>query len=252
MNFCNIAVRIPRKFDDIMQDDLKIPELIFHDKFLAAINKPHGQLTHPSSIAMDAGVTAMQSLRNLLGHHVYPIHRLDRKTGGVLLFAMDPDSHKAMQRMFSQNQVIKEYLAIVRGYTEDEGIIDYQVKSESGKLKNALTTYRTLCRTEINIPFGKHETSRYSLVLAEPKTGRMHQLRIHFSHILHPIIGDRPHGCNKQNRLFREKWGMTTMLLHAHRLIFKHPVHGSAVTITAPRQNEFVRMLEILDMKPDN
>jgi tRNA pseudouridine65 synthase len=223
-----------------------MPEIIYQDRYLAAINKPHGQLTHPSSIAVDAGETAMQWLRDQLGQYVYPVHRLDRKTGGALLFALDPETHKLMQKMFAENKIGKEYLAVVRGYTDDEGIINYPVKSESGRSRDALTFYRTIDRAEINVPFGKHNSSRYSLVLAIPKTGRMHQLRVHFSHILHPIIGDRPHGCNKQNRLFKEKWDMTTMLLHAYNLTFKHPIDDSFIEITAQPQKEFRRMTGIL------
>ena len=94
--------------------------------------------------------------------------------------------------------------------------------------------------------FGKHATSRYSLVEAMPKTGRMHQLRKHFAHIFHPIIGDRTHGCNKQNKLFKEKWGMTTMLLHASKLTFEHPVDGQMITIEASLQPEFIKVKTLM------
>jgi tRNA pseudouridine65 synthase len=225
-----------------------MPEIIYRDRHYAAINKPHGLLTHPSSIAVDAGETAMQWLRNQLGQYVYPVHRLDRKTGGVLLFALDREIHRDTQKMFAENRVKKKYLAIVRGYADDEGVIDNPVKGGNGKVRGAVTHYKTLVRTEIAVPCGRHNTSRYSLVLAEPKTGRMHQLRMHFSHILHPIIGDRPHGCNKQNRLFKEQWQMNTMLLHAKRLVFRHPVEGTEIDITAPPQPEFQRMMDVLGL----
>ncbi len=223
-----------------------MPEILYSDDYYVAINKPHGLLTHPSVIAKNANESAMQQVRDFLGRYVYPVHRLDRKTGGVLLFALDQETNKITQKLFSENQIKKEYLAIVRGHTDDAGEIDYPVKNKNGKSKDALTAYQTLARTEIPVPFGKHTTSRYSLVRATPKTGRMHQLRVHFSHILHPIIGDRPHGCNKQNRLFKEQWDMTTMLLHANRLTFNHPVVGSEVNIIADVQAEFKRMLEVL------
>ena len=109
-------------------------------------------------------------------------------------------------------------MPILRGYTEDAGTIDYPLRREDGKLQDAVTHYKTICRTEIDLPFGAHSTSRYSLVEAKPETGRMHQLRKHFAHIFHPIIADRAHGCNKQNKLFKEKWEMDTMLLHASSL----------------------------------
>src|SRR5690606_854269 len=124
--------------------------------------------------------------------------------------------------------------------------IDYPLRKENGVLQEAITEYTTLSRTELDVPFGKHATIRYSLVEARPQTGRMHQIRKHFAHILHPIIGDRPHGCNKQNRFFKEKWAMETMLLHASSLSFEHPVENRSVIIHAPLQEEFLRMREVL------
>lgn len=221
-------------------------EIIYQDYSLVAINKPHGLLVHRSPIATNADTFAVQELRNQLDRHVYPIHRLDRKTSGVLLFALNPDTHRLMQQSFADRKVKKEYLAIVRGYTEDAGTIDYALTNDKGKEQEAVTHYQTLERTEIPVPFGKHLTSRYSLVAIQPETGRMHQIRKHFAHILHPIIGDRPHGCNKQNRLFKEKWEMTTMLLHARQLTFEHPVNQTEIVLKAEIQAEFTRSLGFL------
>ncbi|GAA4462634.1 tRNA pseudouridine(65) synthase TruC [Nibrella saemangeumensis] len=213
---------------------------------MVAINKPHGLLVHRSPIASDAGEFAVQLLRDQLGQRVYPVHRLDRKTGGVLLFALSEAMNAAMQMLFAEGGVQKTYLAIVRGYTDDQQEIDYPLRREDGVLQEAFTVLKTLQRTEVDLPFGKHATSRYSLVELTPTTGRMHQLRKHMAHILHPIIGDRPHGCNKQNRLFKERFAMDTMLLHAQTLRFRHPQTQEAVMISAPLQPEFSRMLTLL------
>lgn len=221
-------------------------DILFRDEHLIAINKPHDLLVHRSSIAADAETFALQLLRNQVGQKVYPVHRIDRKTGGVLLFAFDKATEIQMQKQFADNLVSKEYLAILRGHTPDEGEIDYPLRKENGTLQQAFTAYHTLKRAELDVPFGKHGTSRYSLVAATPATGRMHQLRKHFAHIFHPIIGDRTHGCNKQNKLFTEKWAMSTMLLHASSLKFNHPVSAEAITIQAPLQVEFIRMMELL------
>ncbi len=157
-------------------------------------------------IANDASEFALQILRDQLNQHVFPCHRLDRKTSGVLLFAKDEMTNRIMQRKFAEGQVSKKYVAIVRGYTNDKGIIDYPLKKEGvGTVQEAVTAYNTLQQTEMEIPFSGKSTSRYSLVEIEPLTGRMHQIRKHFAHIFHPIIGDRPHGCNKQNKLFKDK-----------------------------------------------
>lgn len=220
--------------------------ILFRDEYLIAINKPHGLLVHRSSIAADAEEFALQLLRDQVGQQVNPVHRLDRKTGGVLLFAFNKQVEIAMQKQFAENLVNKNYLAIVRGHTPDNEEIDYPLRKENGTLQEAFTSYRTLKRAELNVAFGSHPTSRYSLVEATPATGRMHQLRKHFSHIFHPIIGDRTHGCNKQNKLFKEKWKMDTMLLHASSMNFRHPVNGNLITIDAPLQQEFVRMMELM------
>ena len=152
-----------------------------------------------------------------------------------------------MQDKFSKGLVKKKYLAIVRGYTDNDGIIDYPLKREDGTLKEAGTHYKTMDRTELDIPFSGQPTSRYSLVEIEPQTGRMHQIRKHFAHIFHPIIGDRPHGCNKQNRLFKEKWNMTSMMLHSSSLSFDHPGNEEKVVIKAKPSIEFFRTYKILD-----
>ena len=223
-------------------------EILFHDENLIAANKPNGLLVHRTSLATDAEEFALQILRNQICQQVFPCHRLDRKTSGVLIFALNPVSHAQIQKQFAENKVEKKYLAIVRGFTEKSGIINYPLKKENGILQDAITNFRTIDKSEIEIPFGKQATSRYSLVEITPKTGRMHQIRRHFAHILHPIIGDRPHGCNKQNKLFKEKWNMTTMLLHASEIRFSHPVLNQEILIKAPLNQEFMRTAKLLNL----
>ncbi len=221
-------------------------DILYRDEYLIAINKPHGLLVHRSSIAADVEEFALQMLRDQIGIKVNPVHRIDRKTGGVLLFAFDKAVETAMQQQFMENKVSKKYLAVVRGHTPDTEEIDYPLRKENGTEQNALTAYTTLKRAELAVPFGKHDTSRYSLVEVVPQTGRMHQIRKHMSHIFHPIIGDRTHGCNKQNKLFKDQWEMTTMLLHASNLSFAHPITQEIVIIDAPLQDEFSRVLQLM------
>ncbi len=224
-------------------------EILFQDDHLVAINKPHGLLVHRSKIAIEEEVFALQLLRDQLSVKVYPIHRLDRKTGGVLLFGLNEEMNRKMQKLFADRQVIKKYLAIVRGFTGDEQRIDHPIKKENGALQEAVTSFTTIDRVELNIPFGKHATSRYSLLELTPETGRKHQIRKHLAHIDHPIIADRPEGCNKQNKLFKEKFGLTTMMLHAAQLDFTHPCSGQSITIRAELQGEFRRMISVLGFK---
>ena len=225
-------------------------DILYRDEHLIAINKPHGLLVHRSPIAADVSEFAVQKLRDQIGQWVTPVHRLDRKTGGVLLFALDKESEIAMHKQFMEGKVEKKYLAIVRGHTPDSGEIDYPLRKENGVIQDAFTRYTTLQRAELPISLGNHPTSRYSIVEAIPTTGRMHQLRKHFAHINHPIIGDRPHGCNKQNRLFKERWEMDTMMLHAAYQSFIHPVTQQKVIIEAPLQDEFLRVMGIMHLKP--
>ena len=221
-------------------------EIIYQDAHIISINKPHGLLVHRSPIARNVEMFAVQMLRDQVGQHVHPVHRLDRKTGGVLLFALDKESSRQFQYQFAENKLQKTYHAIVRGYTSGEGEIDYPLRKENGNLQEAFTAYRTLQRAELPVPMGKHQTSRYSLLEIYPKTGRMHQIRKHMAHIMHPIIGDRPHGCNKQNRLFKERWQMDTMLLHASKLEVAHPHTNEKLCLKAPLHDEFCRMMQLM------
>jgi tRNA pseudouridine65 synthase len=221
-------------------------EIIYKDNHLVAINKPHGLLVHRSKLAQDTDNFALQGLRDLLGRRVYPCHRIDRKTSGVLLFALDKITSRLMMEKFSKGQIQKKYLAIVRGYTSAKGFIDYPLTSESGSKQQAFTKYFTIEKLEIEQPFGKFPTSRYSLVEVDPLTGRMHQIRKHFAHIYHPIIGDRPYGCNKQNRLFKEIWNMTTMMLHAYQLEFIDDVSHKKISICAIPSEEFMNTCKLL------
>jgi len=223
-------------------------DILYRDKHLLAINKPHGLLVHRSSIATNADVFALQLVRDQIGQRVYPVHRLDRKTGGVLLFALSKEMHAELSDLFKNGEVNKKYLAIVRGYTKEKESIDYPLKNDKGKIQEALTHYTTISKADIPYALEKHSTQRYSLVEVKPETGRMHQIRKHFSHIFHPIIGDRPHGCNKQNRFFKEQFSMDTMLLHAHSIEFHHPRNKKLIKITAPLQSEFKRMIKVLGL----
>lgn len=221
-------------------------EILFQDEFIVAINKPHGLLVHRSPIAADASEFAIQLLRDQLGQKVYPTHRLDRKTSGVLIFALDENTNRLMQQDFMNKKVDKKYLTFVRGFAPNEGTIDYELTTDDGKVQDAITHFKTLEQFEIPVPLGKHTSSRYSLLTVNPETGRMHQIRKHLAHIFHPIIGDRPHGCNKQNKLFLEQWNMNRMLLHASEIRFTHPVTKLETHIEAAMSSEFTRMLKMM------
>ena len=190
----------------------------------------------------------MQLLRDQIGQKVYPIHRLDRKTSGVLLFGLNQEITPLLNKLFADRTIEKTYQAIVRGYFPESLHLDYPLTNEQGKVQEAVTRFKLLSTSEIDVPFGEHMTSRYSLIKIKPETGRMHQIRKHCKHLRHPIIGDRPYGCNKQNKLFKERWNLTKMMLHAWRLEFIHPITKKLLLLEGQFPSEFLRMKEELKL----
>ncbi len=212
---------------------------------MIAINKPHGLLVHRSRIAGNASQFALQLVRDYCGHYVYPVHRLDRKTSGVLLFTKSSETAKTIQKQFLDKTIQKNYLAMVRGYTPESGTIDYAIGEDQVK-KDAVTLFTTLKNFEIDYPSHNHPTSRYSFLNIQPLTGRFHQIRKHMAHIRHPIIGDRPHGCNKQNRFWKNTFGITDMMLHANKLIL-NDLSGNLIEIEAGMSDSFMKTLKTLE-----
>lgn len=196
--------------------------LLHRDERLAAFNKPSGLLVHRGWGNDD--IVAVELAREAVGVRVHPVHRLDRATSGVLLFALDPECAAALGRAFEAGLVRKAYLALVRGVAPEEGVIDNPVpKTEGGPRVPAVTAFRR-----------RHAGERWSLVEARPRTGRLHQIRRHLKHISHPIVGDVNYGKGDINRLFRERYELRRLALHAAELGFAHPFSGDEVTIRAP------------------
>ena len=213
--------------------------ILFQDRDIVAINKPSALLVHRNRQARDH-VFALQLLRDQLGQFVYPVHRLDRATSGVLLFAKSSEIASRLVKSFTDREVSKTYHAVVRGYTAEEGLIDYPLaESSEDTPKEARTRFRLLATSEIDEPIAPHATIRMSLVEAFPETGRMHQLRKHFKHISHPILGDTTYGKGPYNRFLRERYFLNRLLLHAASLTFPHPDTGESVTLNAPTPSEF-------------
>lgn len=215
-------------------------QILFRDDHLVAVNKPSGLLVHRSWVAADATDFALQRVRALTGRWVYPVHRLDRPTSGVLLFAFSPQAARTVQQQIEDGTLEKVYVAIVRGWTEPEGRIDHPLKDDA-KLRNgciaerpALTDYQRLATAELPVAIETYPSARFSLVQLMPRTGRTRQLRRHLAHIAHPIIGDTSHGRGAYNRWFREQLDCDRLLLHALSLSLRHPANGAALAITAP------------------
>ena len=226
-------------------------DILYRDDCLVAINKPAGLLVHRSNIDRHETRFAVQLLRDQLGQRVHPLHRLDKGTSGVLLFALDVGSARKVGIQFQCDEVKKRYLAIVRGWPPEAGVIghalsrqfdDYGRKLGADSPTEALpavTEYRRLATVELPEAVDRYPTSRYALVELAPKTGRRHQLRRHMKHIAHPIIGDATWGKGIHNRFFRRRFGCERLLLACTGIELRHPQDGRALSIAAPLEENF-------------
>jgi len=221
-------------------------EVLYEDGELLAVNKPAGLLVHKSKIANDETDFLLDRIKEQAGANLYLAHRLDRATSGVLLLAKSREIAGELGRLFMAREVTKKYLAVVRGWPAADGVVDYPLPGvrERGPRKPALTRWRTLATVTVPIEMGRYLEQRYALVEAMPETGRYRQIRRHFHHISHHIIGDTSHGRGDHNRLWRIHFGMHRMLLHSWRLEFAHPVSGVRVTLIAPPDDVWQRVAE--------
>lgn len=219
-------------------------EIVYQDSDYVAINKPSGLLVHRSFLDKRETQFAMQMLRDQLGQHVFPVHRLDRPTSGVLLFALSSEAARAMNEVFIAGAIKKRYLAMVRGFAPASTWVDKPLKEELDKIadkfadqdkapQQAQTQVNCLHQASLPIAFGKYPSIRYSLVECFPKTGRKHQIRRHLNHLSHPIIGDVNHGDNKHNHFFIEHFGLRRLMLFATQLEFVHPYSKQTISISA-------------------
>ncbi|MDD7426608.1 MAG: tRNA pseudouridine(65) synthase TruC [[Actinobacillus] rossii] len=219
-------------------------EILYQDEYIVAVNKPAGMLVHRSWLDHHETQFVMQTLRDQIRQHVFPIHRLDRPTSGVLLFALNSEIANLLCQQFEGKTVEKSYLAVVRGYLIGTAQIDYPLKIQLDKIadkfaqedkapQSAVTDYQGLQTVEMPWAIGKYQTARYSLVRLIPHTGRKHQLRRHMKHIFHPILGDTQYGDLHQNRGLSEQTGVIRLMLHAEKLTFNHPVTQERIEIRA-------------------
>lgn len=231
--------------------------ILYRDEQLIAVHKPAGLLVHRSWIDRHETRFALQLVRDQIGQLVYPVHRLDKPTSGVLLFALDPETARSLGAAFAAGAVEKTYLAVVRGLPPESGLIDHPLREEydrhddprarAGKEPQpAHTSYRRLATVELPFAVGRYPSSRYALVEACPHTGRKHQLRRHFKHLFHPLIGDSKYGEGRHNQFFRQQLDCRRLLLAAVEMTLPHPIDGHALTLTAPLESSFARLLDPL------
>ena len=197
---------------------------MYRDDDLLVFNKPSGLLVHRG--AANDRDTALTRARDLVGHYVYPLHRLDRGASGALAFACSPTAASLFGKLWQERAVDKRYFALVRGVPPETGVIDYPLPKDEGKERvPAVTRFRRLAASSVD---------RCSLLEARPETGRLHQIRLHLRHLSHPLIGDVKHGRGDINRRYRELYALHRLALHCHALGFTHPLTGQELLVRAP------------------
>ncbi len=211
-------------------------QIIYEDDTIVLVNKPNDLIVHHSKFG---GKLDEYSLCQLLNHNrtetIHPVHRLDRKTSGLILFLKRKDLIADLQLQFESQTVEKTYLALVRGHVLNDGIVDTPIRPEGkNDHKLALTHYQPIARTTVDIPVHPYPQSRYTLIKLSPKTGRMHQLRKHMNKISHPIIGDPKYGNRHHNHMFIDQFSVNHLFLHAVRLAFTHPITLKPMVFSAP------------------
>lgn len=221
--------------------------ILYEDDYIVCASKPNNVVVHHAhhsrNVADEASL--LQLLQEQCGEKLYPIHRLDRKTSGILLLAKKSEYVAKFQELFTNNQIQKTYYGIVRGHASETKIIDSPVKGRDANVhKDAETHLETLKTVTVDIPVKPYDTSRYSLVKLMPKTGRLHQLRIHMNKISHPLIGDPKYGDKNHNMMFLENFNCENLFLHARSLEFIHPYSNEKLEIIAELPQDWNTVFE--------
>ena len=231
-------------------DDAAPLPLLYRDEHLVVVDKPPGLLVHRTALDAHEQRAALQLVRDQIGAPVWPLHRLDKGTSGVLAFALDAGTARHVGAQFEAGVPRKMYLALVRGWPPAAGEIDHPLARDPERpsagqpLLAARTRYERLARVEW--PFAtdaRHAASRYALLQVCPESGRRHQIRRHLKHIAHPLIGDATHGKGAHNRAVAAWLQMQRLWLHALTLELAHPATGRTVRIEARPDASWHRLL---------
>lgn len=205
---------------------MNIP-IIYEDDWFLVLNKPSGLLTIPTPKNESRTLTSIlneDAKKRCLSYRLYPCHRLDRETSGLIIYAKGKSAQKNMMDAFRQKKVKKTYLAFVQGrLSQEKGDIRYPIEG-----KNAVTGYRVV-----------EKRNGFSIVEATPLTGRTNQIRIHFKQIGHPLLGETKFAFRRDFKLKAKR-----LCLHAKTLSFIHPVTEKVISLAAalpPDMEDFLK-----------
>lgn len=232
--------------------------ILYQDKHCIAVSKPANLLVHRTTIDRHEHQFLLQQLRDQIGRFLYPVHRLDKATSGVVIFAFSTQAAAQLQQQLHDNIATKSYLLVCRGYCPQQGEINHPLKPladfkrkkanrQEKPAQNATTQFERLATFELDAAIDKYPSSRYSLVNARILTGRRHQIRRHFKHISHPIIGCPKYGKSTHNRYFAHQLQAPGLLLHAWQLHFKELESGQLIKAQAPLPPPFARVLRLFN-----
>lgn len=235
-------------------------QILYEDQSYVAVHKPAGLLVHPSKLDSFEKITAVQILREQLQKQIFPVHRLDKPTSGVMIFALSSIAAEQVAAQFRANEVQKKYIALVRGHFKQEQFLDYPLKEELDSIadknsnqeraaQEAQTWLQPIEQIEIPAMVDRYPTTRYSLVHAMPKTGRKHQIRRHLRHLNHPIIGDVAHGCGEHNKYFENRFQKRRLFLSCLQMTFFHFELNRSITVQSEVCQDFKLVLQDLGFK---
>ena len=231
--------------------------ILYQDPHYVAIDKPAGFHVHPpedKAHRISKSVNCLALLRDQLGTYLYPVHRLDRATSGVLIFGLSSEAAKKLSESFTRQEVQKTYYCVTRGWILEKNRISRPLKSEQSSEEpsylDSITDINPLARIELPIAVGPYSSCRYSLVEVQPKTGRRHQIRRHLEHISHPLVGDTVYGRTEHNRIFKEHLGISGLLLKAYSLEFIHPFYNHSIRIISKWNGAWHRVFNLFGVCP--
>jgi len=228
--------------------------ILHRDEHYVGVDKPAGLLMHRTAVDARERRSLLQTLRDQIGHRVHAVHRLDKGTSGVVVFALHAEAADRLSHAFREDRVDKRYLAVVRGWVPEQTVVDWPLRDpfdpratpRHTEARPALTEVQRLAIVELPVAVGRYATARYSLVVCRPRSGRQHQIRRHLKHLRHPVIGDANYGDLAHNRFFRETLGVGRLLLAATAIGFEHPYTREQLRITAPLDASFRRIIQTL------
>lgn len=219
--------------------------ILHQDKQFLVIHKPAGVLTY----AAQGQAGAQEILTQQLRRTVYPVHRLDKDTCGILVFATSERAAGDFAALFRRQGIKKQYLTIVHNWPEEKGVIKTPLEDRKTKVKSAAhTEYERLATVEREF---EGEIRRYALLRCEIQTGRFHQIRRHLRSISHPVCGDPEYGNRWNNDAFKKHFGVKRTLLSAVSIEFTDRVTRKHIEIETRPDPDFVKVVRAFGWKID-